>query len=122
MAGGRVITAAVAAVAAVVSVAAGAAGGSVEAGAADVSVSRCKTSNSSRLSSVAVLAAIQLYKAAYREVDGCRGSRRSSSTALARIRMAAHAPAILPSRILFPFQRFPYLFGTVVDFARLSSQ
>ena len=107
MAGGRVIIVAVAAVAAVVSVAAGAAGGSVEAGAADVSVaagtagesvaagaagvsvSRCKTSNSSRLSSAAVLAAIQLYKAAYREVDGCKGSRRSSSTALARIRMGS---------------------------------
>ena len=100
MAGGRVIIVAVAAVAAVVSVAAGAAGGSVEAGAADVSVeagaagesvaagaagvsaSRCKSSNSSRLSSVVVLAAIQLCKAAYRTVDGCRGSRWSSSTSL----------------------------------------
>ena len=37
--------------------------------------SRCKSSKSSRLSSAAIRAIIQLCRVAYRKVDGCKGSR-----------------------------------------------
>ena len=92
------VVVAVTVVAAVV-VAAGVAGGPVASGAAGGSVSRCKSSDSFRLSSAAICAAIQLCKAAYRKVDGCKGCGLSLPTDFVRMR----ADSVRISSVVLPY-------------------
>ena len=87
-----------------VSVAEGAADREVVAGAAGESASQCKSWNSSRLSSVAIRAMIQLCRAAYRKVDGCKESRPSLPTAFARMRAGSvrNSSIVLSYSLIIP--------------------